>query len=113
MGRTTQKKGTKLFRKYLMVITSVILVSVILLCSVYLFLVTRHWNSEQINTLQHNSNIIAQNAQDLLGRMNISEKDEQTDITPLLMICNTMRIMSEAIDADIFIGTVIDYCTGQ
>lgn len=103
MGRTTRKKGTKLFRKYLMVITSVILVSVILLCSVYLFLVTRHWNSEQINTLQHNSNIIAQNAQDLLGRMNISEKDEQTDITPLLMICNTMRIMSEAIDADIFI----------
>lgn len=104
MGRTTQKKGTKLFRKYLMVITSVILASVILLCSVYLFLVTRHWNAEQINTLQHNSSILAQNAQDLLGHGNTGSSNEKTDITPLLMICNTMRIMSEAIDADIFIA---------
>ena len=103
MGRNKAKKGTKLFRKYLTVITSVILASVILLCSVYLFLVTRHWNSEQINTLQHNSNILAQNAQDLLSHANADGSGEKTDITPLLMICNTMRIMSEAIDADIFI----------
>ena len=86
-----------------MVITSVILASVILLCTVYLFLVTRHWNSEQIDTLQHNSNIIAQNAQDVLVRFNPGEQGTQTDITPLSVICNTMRIMSEAIDADIFI----------
>lgn len=103
MGTHTKKNGTKLFRKYLTVITSVILVSVILLCSVYLFLVTRHWNSEQIDTLQHNSNIIAQNAQDLLSRIDVPEDKDQTDITPLMIICNTMRIMSEAIDADIFI----------
>lgn len=102
MGNRQNKKGTKIFRKYLMVITSVILVSVVLLCSVYLFLVTRHWNTEQISTLQHNSNIIAQNAQDLLARYN-PDNGEQTDIAPLAMICNTMRIMSEAIDADIFI----------
>ncbi|MBR5262755.1 MAG: HAMP domain-containing histidine kinase [Clostridia bacterium] len=103
MGTHTKKNGTKLFRKYLTVITSVILVSVILLCSVYLFLVTRHWNSEQIDTLQHNSNIIAQNAQELLSRIDVPEDKDQTDITPLMIICNTMRIMSEAIDADIFI----------
>lgn len=102
MGNRQIKTGTKIFRKYLMVITSVILASVILLCTVYLFLVTRHWNSEQINTLQHNSNIIAQNAQDILVRFNPDNADK-TDITPLSMICNTMRIMSEAIDADIFI----------
>ncbi len=103
MGKLKKRKGTKLFRKYLTVITSVILMSVILLCTVYLFLATRHWNSEQMSTLQHNSDIIATNAQDVLIRFNKSHDDEETDTTPLSMICNTMRIMSEAIDADIFI----------
>ncbi len=103
MGNKKLKKNTKLFRKYLTVITSVILMSVILLCTSYLFLATRHWNSEQLNTLQHNSNIIALNSQDLLVRFNNADSGEKTDTTPLSMICNTMRIMSEAIDADIFI----------
>ncbi len=102
MGNRNIKKGTRVFRKYLAVITSVILASLILLSTVYLYLVTRHWNSEQITTLQHNSNIIAQNAQDLLIRFN-PDPDGKADFTPLSLICNTMRIMSEAIDADIFI----------
>ncbi len=104
MGKIKIRKGTKLFRKYLTVITSVILMSVILLCTVYLFLATRHWNAEQMNTLQHNSNIIAENAQEVLVRFNSGKNpDGKTDTTPLSMICNTMLIMSEAIDADIFI----------
>ncbi len=106
MGNRKIKTGTKIFRKYLMVITSVILASVILLCTVYLFLVTRHWNSEQIDTLQHNSNIIAQNAQDLLVNFNPDKENSDADITPFSVICNTMRIMSEAIDADIFITDI-------
>lgn len=103
MDKPKVKKGTKLFRKYLFVITSVILMSVILLCSSYLFLSARHWNSEQLNTLQHNSDIIAQNAQQVLERISNSGFEGKTDTHPLTVICNTMRIMSEAIDADIFI----------
>ncbi len=103
MGKTKTKMNTKLFRKYLFVITSVILMSVILLCSAYLFLASRHWNSEQLDTLQHNSDIVAQNAQQLLVRYNHTDHDGKTDTSPLVMICNTMRIMSEAINADIFI----------
>lgn len=103
MGKPKVKINTKIFRKYFLVITSVILMSVILLCSSYLFLATRHWNTEQIDTLQHNSDIIAQNAQQVLLRFNHSDTDEETDMSPLAMICNTMSIMSEAIDADIFI----------
>ena len=98
------KKSTKLFQKYLAVITSVILMSVILLCSSYLFLATRHWNRQQIDTLQHNANIIAENACDLLEGWTSSQyqPDSRPDMS-LSMICNTMRIMSQAIDADIFI----------
>ena len=68
MGKKDIKrnKNTRLFQKYLAVITSVILMSVILLCSSYLFLATRHWNREQIDTLQHNASIIAENACELL-----------------------------------------------
>ncbi len=103
MGKSQNQKGKKLFRKYLAVITSVILMSVILLCTTYLFLATRHWNSEQISTLQHNANIIAENSQGLLLKFSNPDSEQNTDITPLSMICNTMRIMSDAIDADIFI----------
>lgn len=103
MGKTKVKINTKIFRKYLLVITSVILMSVILLCSSYLILATRHWNTEQLDTLQRNSDIIAQNAQQVLLRFNHSESVGETDMSALTMICNTMNIMSEAIDADIFI----------
>ena len=103
MDKLKVRKGTKLFRKYLLVITSVILMSVVLLCSSYLFLAARHWNSEQLDTLQHNSDIIALNAQQVLQRFSNNGSDGKTDTSPLVMICNTMRIMSEAIDADIFI----------
>ncbi len=103
MGKAKVKKNTRIFRKYLFVITAVILMSVILLCSSYLFLATRHWNSEQLNTLQRNSDIIATNAQQVLVRFNHTDGEIGTDMSPLVVICNTMNIMSEAIDADIFI----------
>ena len=61
-------KSRKLFRKYLRIITSVILMSVIIVCMTYIFIATRYWNTEQINTLQHNSTIIAENSQDILTR---------------------------------------------
>lgn len=106
MGKNNAKpkKNTKLFQKYLAVITSVILMSVILLCSSYLFLATRHWNRQQIDTLQHNSNIIAENACDLLEGWASGQYQSNNQATiSLSMICNTMRTMSQAIDADIFI----------
>lgn len=106
MGRIKKEKPKKLFNKYLIVITSIILLSVFILCTSYLVIATRNWNSEQIKTLQHNSDIIAKNSQNLLERfnsMNPRAEENETDITPLSMICNNMKIMSDAIDADIFI----------
>lgn len=81
--------------------------SVIVLCSSYLFLATKNWNAEQKKTLLHNTKIIAQNSQLLLENFyehypSLPGKESE-DITPLSMICNNMKIMSDAIDADIFI----------
>lgn len=105
MAKQKIKKNTKLFRKYLFVITSVILMSVVFLCSTYLVLTARHWNSEQLDTLQHNSDILASNVELLLLKTNSDSSENQNIITSrVVMICNTMRTMSAAIEADIFIA---------
>lgn len=103
MAKPKIKKNTKLFRKYLFVITSVILMSVVFLCSTYLFLAARHWNSEQLATLQHNSDLIAYNVQQMFTRPGSDYNTNKNDHHNLVMICNTMRTMSAAIEADIFI----------
>lgn len=106
MGRTADRKPKKLFYKYLLVITSIILMSVIILCSSYLVIATRNWNAEQIKTLQHNSDIIAHNSERLLESFHMGSPDakgDEADFNPLMLICNNMKIMSDAIDADIFI----------
>lgn len=106
MSKKGQNKTKKIFNKYLIVITSIILMSVIILCSSYLFIATKNWNNEQKNTLHHNTEIIAENSQLLLESFYErfpSMQDSIEAITPLSMICNTMKIMSDAIDADIFI----------
>ncbi|MCQ2483944.1 MAG: HAMP domain-containing histidine kinase [Clostridia bacterium] len=107
MGKNRKKKSRKIFNKYLIVITSIILLSVFILCSSYLFIATKNWNTEQKKTLQHNSDIIASNSEQLLQSFyehypTLDENDD-TEFTPLMMICNNMSIMSEAIGADIFI----------
>ena len=105
MAKPKIKKNTKLFRKYLFVITSVILMSVVFLCSAYLILAARHWNSEQLDTLQHNSDIIASNVEQMLARSGSEPSDKKNIFASrVVMICNTMRTMSAAIEADIFIA---------
>ena len=77
--------------------------SVIFLCSTYLFLAARHWNKEQLATLQHNSDLIAYNIQQMLERSDEDYSVNESDPHRLIMICNTMRTMSAAIEADMFI----------
>lgn len=117
MGKSEKKKKPKkLFNKYLIVITSIILLSVIILCSSYLVLATRNWTEEKKRTLQSNSELIAQNAEQIFEIANDSrlpaegdeneskEKDgKEIDFNPISMLCNSMKITSDAIGADIFI----------
>lgn len=109
--RKISKKSRKLFHKYLRIITSVILLCVIILCSTYIVIATKNWNNEQLSVLTHNAEIIAENSEEIMEKYSSSkynfgansDSDSETDTTPLTLICNTMKIMSDAIDADIFI----------
>lgn len=106
MGKFRDCKPRKkaLFYKYLSIITSVSLLSVMIVCSTYLFIATRYWNREQLSTLERNTTIISRNSEKILGRFSGNyDSGEEIDISPLSMICNTINNMSAAIDSDIFI----------
>lgn len=102
-----KRRGNKLFRKYVVVITAVILLSVFVICSSYIVIATRYWTSEQTSSLQHNAQIVADNSQDILNRFPTygeqTSNEETVDISPLTIICNTLKQISSAINADVFI----------
>lgn len=106
MGRRIRKnpKNKKLFYKYLSIITLVSLLSVLIVCSTYLGIASKYRNEEQLSTLERNTNIISQNSERILSQFSGKYNgDDEVDISPLSMICNTINNMSAAIDADIFI----------
>ena len=103
-NRVRKPKNKKLFYKYLSIITSVSLLSVLIVCSTYLGIASKYRNTEQLNTLVRNTDIISKNSEKILGEFSGNyDGGEEVDISPLSMICNTISNMSSAIDADIFI----------
>lgn len=101
--KIAKDKSKKLFYKYLLIITSVILLSVLIVCSTYLVIATKYLNTEQLSTLERNTTIISQNSEKILSQFSNYKNDDEVDISPLTMICNTISNMSSAIDADMFI----------
>lgn len=113
MSKTRKAKRSKIFRKYLTIITSVILVTIIIICTAYLLIATRYWNTTQLDTLLHNAKIVSDSSERLLSQVvaqNKKESDlENMDVSPLILICNTLDQLSNAIDADIFITDTNGY----
>ena len=98
-----------LFRKYFFIISTVILVSFIILGGTLLLFISRSWVSEKEQLLKENAASIANTTAELVqsGYMRDNENGS------VLMICNTLSLVSSATDSDIFIsntdGKVI-YC---
>ena len=102
--RTYEPRRKRLFYKYLSVITSVSLLSVLIVCLTYLGIASSYWNKEQLGTLERNTKIISENSEKILSEFSGRfDSGEEVDISPLSIICNTIKNMSMAIDADIFI----------
>jgi signal transduction histidine kinase len=98
-----------LFRKYFFIISTVILVSFIILGGTLVFFISKSWISEKSQVLKENAQSIANTTAELVesGYMRDNENGS------VLMICNTLSLVSSATDSDIFIsnndGKVI-YC---
>ncbi|MBP9989146.1 MAG: HAMP domain-containing histidine kinase [Ruminococcus sp.] len=99
------KKRNRIFRKYLVIITSVILITIFVICTSYLLIATRYWNDNQTETLVSNAENVARSSEKLLYMVirQSGGNDDTIDVSPLILICNTLRQLSDALDADIFI----------
>ena len=103
------KRSSGLFRKYFIVTISVILASFVFIGGALLLLVTSLWMNDKAEILKENTVSVSQNVSDVLE----SEILGSNSTSSVIVICNTLLQISNAIDADMFIvntkGEVV-YC---
>ena len=104
-----KRKASGLFRKYFLVTISIILASFVFLGGALLLFVSKLWMDEKTALLEENSVSVAQNTAAVLGSDYMGESGRGS----VIVICNTLHQISNAIDADVFItnteGQVV-YC---
>jgi len=104
-----KRKASGLFRKYFLVTISIILASFVFLGGALLLFVSKLWMDEKTSLLEENTLSVAQNTAAVLGSDYLGESGRGS----VIVICNTLHQISNAIDADVFItntdGQVV-YC---
>lgn len=103
------KKSSGVFKKYFSITISVILISFVFIGGALLFLVSRLWINEKMDLLTENCKSVAQNTSDVLQSDYLGESGRGS----VIVVCNTLMQLSNAIDADIFIANLngdVVYC---
>ena len=103
------RRSSGLFRKYFLVTISIILASFVFIGGSLLLLVSKLWMDEKINLLTENSISVAQNTSDVLESDYLGESGRGS----VVVICNTLMQISNAIEADCFITNIngdVVYC---
>lgn len=104
-----KRKASGLFRKYFLVTISITLASFVFLGGALLLFVSKLWMDEKTDLLEENTLSVAQNTAAVLGSDYLGESGRGS----VIVICNTLHQISNAIDADVFItnteGHVV-YC---
>ena len=103
------RKGSGLFRKYFLITISIILASFVFLGGALLLFVSKLWMDEKSELLTENTISVANNTSDVLKSDYLGESGRGS----VIVICNTLHQISNAIGADVFItdtnGQVV-YC---
>lgn len=94
------KKGGKLFRRYLLNIFSIAMISIMLMSVLFLGIETSRWTDEQASTLSSYTDVIAGNVQNLMHNYHEST---MTNSIPVYILANTLNTMCTANNCDIFI----------
>ncbi len=105
----TGKRKSGLFRKYLLATTSIIIASFVFIGGALLLLVSKLWMDEKTDLLTENCVNVAQNTSDILESDYLSDSSRSS----VIVICNTLLQISNAIDADVFIADLegdVVYC---
>jgi signal transduction histidine kinase len=102
-------KQTNLFRKYFLIISAVIFLSFAVLGGALLLFISNSWLTEKDQLLQENAQSVAGTTSELIT----SGYMRQNESGSVLLICNTLSLLSAAIDADIYIANTsgqVVYC---
>ena len=94
------RKGSKLFRRYLLSMFSMVMVSLMLMCILFLGIETSHWKKEQTETLSSYTNVIAGNVRNLMHNYHDSTL---SNTIPVYILANNLNTMCTANNCDIFI----------
>lgn len=107
--KVAKRRSSGLFRKYFLVTISIILASFVFIGGALLLLVSKLWMDEKNALLTENCISVSQNASDVLESDYLTNSGRGS----VIVICNTLLQISNAIDADVFItdldGDVV-YC---
>ena len=101
--------NSNLFRKYFLVISTVIFLSFVILGGVLLFFISNSWVEEKDLQLKQNVATVADTAIGLMESGSMREDENGA----ALLICNTLTTLSTSIDADVYIANLngdIIYC---
>ena len=109
MRRKNRRPKSGLFRKYFLVTISILLVSFIFIGGALLLLVSKLWLDEKRALLMENTQSVAENTADVLASSYFIDSSRSS----VIVICNTLLQISNAVDADVFMvnpsGAVV-YC---
>lgn len=94
------KKGSKLFRRYLLSMFSIVMVSLVLMSLLFLGIETSRWKNEQTESLSSYTDVIAGNVSNLMHNYHDSAL---TNTIPVYILANNLNTMCTANDCDIFI----------
>ncbi len=104
-----QRRKSGLFKKYFLVTISIILASFVFIGGALLLLVSKLWMDEKTELLKENCANVAQNTSDVLKSDYLTDSGRGS----MIVICNTLLQISNAIDADVFISDLdgdVVYC---
>lgn len=106
----TKRKGRSgLFRKYFLVTISILLISFVLMGGALLLFVSGMWMNEKSHLLIENTESVALNAEAVFESDYFGESGKAS----VVVICNSLLQISNAIDADVFIVNLdgdVAYC---
>ncbi len=94
------KKGSKLFRRYLLSMFSIVMVSLTLMSLLFLGIETSRWKNEQTESLSSYTDVIAGNVSNLMHNYHDSAL---TNTIPVYILANNLNTMCTANNCDIFI----------
>lgn len=93
------KRSSGLFRKYFVITISIILASFVFLGGALLLFVSKLWMDEKMDLLSENTRNISENTSNVFQ----SDYMGMSNRASVIVICNTLLQISNAVDADVFI----------